>query len=333
LSIDGAKLREWGLDSGFFGADGNALTTFEYDGYIWLDHVDTDADDGAPLHLAWQVLPRLSGKVVPASNRVRINGEAFGLPAGFVNVRNRGVGPAHIDTYSLIGTSPNLPKGPRGGQAPVIDLRYVGVATFPVDAGFCSDQASFVMAFAVNTWERQTHANAPASFEFDLDVNQDGTFDYAVFNYDLSLSTSLSDGRNVTWVVDLATFEASAFFFTDHGTNSGNTVLLFCGEQIGMNASNFFQPMDVQALAVDIYFTAAVTDYLDLLTISPLGERYLGLINDIPPFGKETLTVLDFGSGNPTETGVLLFTDAARAGDVRGGAPRGKEAVAITVVP
>ncbi len=92
-------------------------------------------------------------------------------------------------------------------------------------------------------------AVAPASFDFYLDVDQDGVFDYDIFNFDLSLSTSLSDGRNVAWVVDLATGDASAFFYTDHGTNSGNTALYFCGEQIGMNAANFFQPIDMQVLA------------------------------------------------------------------------------------
>jgi hypothetical protein len=34
----------------------------------------------------------------------------------------------------------------------------------------------------------------------------------------------------------VATGVATALFFTDHGTNSGNTVLTFCAEQIGMNA-------------------------------------------------------------------------------------------------
>jgi hypothetical protein len=277
------------------------------------------------------VLPRLSGKVTAGSRTVKITGEVDDIPAGFVDLSNAGIGTGYIDTYSLIGTSPNIPKGQRGANSPVIDLRYVGVATFPVPAGFCSDVDSFVMAFAVNTWERQTHAVAPALFAFDLDVDQDGVFDYEVFNYDLALP-AITDGRNVTWVADLATGDASAFFYTDHGTNSGNTVLYFCGEQIGMNATNFFQPVDIQVLAVDLYFTGNVTDYLDGITVAPLGERYLGLVSDIAPGGEETLAVLDFGSGNDTtETGVLLLLDGAR-GDIRGGAPKGKEAISIKVI-
>jgi subtilisin family serine protease len=334
LFIDGVKLREWGMDSGGNGGNPDALTEFEYDGYLVFDNINTDDDDAEPLHMAWHVLPRLSGKITPSSNKVKITGEYEGIPAGFVDLSNHGVGAGYIDTYSLIGTSPNLPEGERGAVAPIIDLRNVGVATYPVPAGFCSEEESFVMALAVNTWERQTHANAPAEFDFYLDVDRDGLFDYDIFNFDLSFSTGLSDGRNATWVYDLATGEASAWFLTDHGTNSGNTVLYFCGEQIGMNAANFFQPIDVMVLAVDWYNSGNVTDYLDGITIAPLGERYLGLMSgDIAPGGTETLAVLDFGSGSDTtETGVLLFLDGAR-GDIRGGMPSWKEAIAIKVVP
>jgi subtilisin family serine protease len=346
LQIDGTKLREWMLNSGSRGGNPSVLTTLEYDGYLLLDDTSTNKDNDDPLHLAWHVLPRLAADVHASSKTVRIDEEAFGFPAGSTRLRNRGVGTAHVDAYSLIGTSPNLPRDRRGQNAATIDLRYVGVATFPVtkDSGICSDptdpaaQDSFVMAFAVNTWERQTHANAPGLFEFDLDTNQDGEFDFAVFNFDAALN--LTDGRNVTWVQNLQTGDASAFFFTDHGTNSGNTVLLFCGEQIGMDADNFFQPIDMQALAVDFYFSGAVTDALTDITISPLGERYLGVFGadsfgsgDIPSGETERLTVLDFGPDgtNPTETGLLLLLDAARAGGVRGGAPEDNEAIAITV--
>lgn len=327
MTIDGTNLRAWGLNSGSLGASGDTLTMFEYDGYILLD--DPTTETGDDLHLAWQVLPRQADDVSAAAERVTIEDTT-----GSVDLTNNGIGLARIDTYSLIGTSDQLPEGGRGEQSPIIDLRYVGVATFTVPAGFCSADPSFVMTFAVNTWERQTHADAPASFEFDLDVDQDGVFDYAVFSFDLAFP-ALTDGRNVTWVLDLATNDASAFFFTDHGTNSGNTVLTFCGEQIGMNATNLGQPIDVQALAVDIYFTGNVTDEITDITVSPGGERYLGLINDIPSGGTETLTVVDFGAEgtNPTESGVLLFLDAARSGGVRSGAPEGNEALAITVNP
>jgi hypothetical protein len=124
-------------------------------------------------------------------------------------------------------------------------------------------------------------------------------------------------------------------FFTDHGTNSGNTVLTFCAEQIGMNAANFGQLMDISVLAIDFYYSGLVTDLIAGITIAPLGERYLGSVEDIPPGQTGTLTVLDFGpeGTNPSETGLLLLLDASREEGIRGGAPANNEAITITVNP
>jgi len=192
------------------------------------------------------------------------------------------------------------------------DLKSVGVQTFPVDAGFCSAEASFLWAFAVNTWERQ-ESLVPVVHNVYLDTNQDGIYDYVVFNFDLSFSGALSDGRNVTWSVDLATGDATAFFFTEHNFNSGNTVLTICGEQIGQNAANFFQPMTVDALAIEWYFQGVVSDAITGMEIAPLGERYLGFPEDIAPFGSGVIDVLDFGpvGTNPSESGLLVIATSA----------------------
>ncbi|CAN5830811.1 S8 family serine peptidase [soil metagenome] len=314
LTIKGNKLRPWTMDSGAGGADPGPLTLLEYDGYIWLDDRSTSLDDDRPLHVAWHVLPRAAGKVVQLGNG---------------NLRNQGIEPAPVESYSLLATSPNLPEGGPGEQSPTPDIRRAGVQTYPVPAGFCSADESFILAFAFNTWERQTHAIAPAEFQVWLDVDQDGTDDYVVFTADLSLS--LSDGRVVTWVFDLATGALSAFFFADHDTNSGNMVMLICGEQIGMNAANFFEPVDASYAVVDWYF-GGPGDGTGTLKIAPLGERYLGLVDGdifatIARKSTATFEVLDFGPDgtNPGELGVLLL--------FRDGAPPNREALEIHISP
>jgi hypothetical protein len=343
MTINGALLAQWAMNSGSNGSNANVLTNMEYDGYINFDNVWSVADNNNPLHIPWHVLPRQSGKIKSSANSVTIGttpDPAWGVPTATATLKNNGVGAGYVDSYSLIATSPNLPEGGRGANSPIIDLRYVGVATFPVPAGFCSGVDSFVMQFAVNTWERQTHAIAPASFFFDIDVDNDGVYDYEVFNYDLSFpANTLGDGRNVTWAVNLATGDGDAFFFTEHGTNSGNTTLTICGEQIGLNASNFFQPMTITGGVVDIYFTGNVTDTFDPVSFSALGERYLGVFDgtgfgtaDIASGATSLLTILDFGplGTNPSETGLLILLDGPR-GAVRGGAPANKEVQVITV--
>ena len=271
------------------------------------------------------------------SDTVTIDGEFEGLPAGSIELDNAGVGVGAIDGYSLIGTSPELPAAAPGQQLPTIDLRYAGVQTIPVPAGFCSGSDSFLLLLAVNTWERQTHANAPAAFEWDLDTTGDGEADFAVYNLDLA--GDLSDGRNAVWVEDLETNDVSIFFLTDHGTNSANTTLILCGEQIGMDAADFGTPITADLFAVDTYFTGRTTDMITGMEFAPLGERYFPVVGDdgfgsgdVPAGGSATLNVMDFGEAgtNPGETGVLLFTDGARAG-FKAGSPQANEAIALTV--
>ncbi|NIQ12785.1 MAG: hypothetical protein GWO08_23195, partial [Gammaproteobacteria bacterium] len=114
--------------------------------------------------------------------------------------------------------------------------------------GFCSGQASFIWAFAINTWERQQHL-LPVSHQVWLDTNQDGSSDYVVLNRDLTFS-GVGDGRQVTWVFNLATGSASAFFFAEHSTNTGNTVMYICGEQIGLTGT------DMLSTNVDMFVIA-----------------------------------------------------------------------------
>lgn len=333
ITVDPSKLREWAMNSGEQGANGDLLTEFEFDGYVWLDDVNTSDDDADQMHLAWHVLPRLSAQVQAFPEKLKANRTA--------RIKNAGAGPAYIDGYSLIATSPNLPEGGWGEQSPIFDLKYFGVQTFPVSAGFCSANESFVMAFAISTWERQTMANWPALFELDLDVDQDGFVDYAIYNQDLVGSISSADGRAATFVYNVATGTSSAFFYVDHPTNSSNTVLLICGEQIGMNASNFFQPMDGILFAVDNYFTGNITDFIDGITVAPLGERFFPVFGG-SDFGSTNLAsgaatnmgVIDFGpvGTNPGELGVLLINTAVR-GDVSSGAALPYENTAIFVQP
>ncbi len=295
------KLDVWDLNgpnSGAEGANGDLLSVYEYDGYITLTNAN-DATD--TIHLPWQILPRKAGEV------------GLTWKKGFVQVRNNGVGDTRVESYSLIGSNGNMPEGGPGGQNPNPDLRYVGYATYPVPAGYCSAAPSFIMAFAVNTFEQQTHANAPFSFTVDIDADQDGNLDYEVYTSDQA--GDLSDGRNVTFVYDFATGLSSAFFYTDHQMKSGNTVMLICGEQIGMNADNFFDPMDINVYAFDNYFQGIFTDGFEGITISPLGEQYLGLFENggvgstaLPSKTSDKLRLLDYGqTTNNTESGLLLL--------------------------
>jgi len=319
LTIHGAKLAGNAMNSGSNGANPAALTFNEFDGYLQLD------DGKHPIHLAWHVLPRKAAEV---KGRDVLTFSKSGVDR--VALNNIGVGTAQIDAYSLLAVSPNLPEGPEGGQAPTPDIRAVGVNTFPVPAGFCSGQDSFIWAFAINTWERQSHL-LPVSHQVYLDTNRDGVDDYVILNRDLSGFGTISDGRQVAYALNLATGSASAFFFAEHSTNTGNTVLLVCGEQIGLTGTDMLATnVNVDIIAQDFYF-GGPGDAVTGLTVTPLGERYFGIPEDLPGKTNGAVNVIDFGAfpGNTDELGIMLFTNGDRGSGNRGGATQDSEALLI----
>jgi subtilisin family serine protease len=318
MTVHGAMLPGNYMNSGNQGASPAGLTLNEYDGYLMLD------DGSHPIHLAWHVLPRRASNVVGRNN---LN---FDGGVDLIDLTNNGVGTAQNDAYSLLATSPDLPEGGPGAQSPTPDLRAVGINTFPVPAGFCSGAASFVWAFAINTWERQQHV-LPVSHQVALDTNQDGTFDYLVLNRDLSGLGTITDGRQVSWAVNLATGTASAFFFTEHSTNTGNTVLLICGEQVGLTGTDLLATnVDMSVFAQDFYY-GGPGDGVGPLTVTPLGEQYFGIPTDISGNSSGALTVVDFGPfpGNSPEEGLMLITNGDRGTGNRGGATEDTESLLL----
>lgn len=319
LTIDGSKLRGNSMNSGSNGANPAVLTLNEYDGYLKLE------DGSDTLNIPWHVLPRKAAKVTPSTSAL--------VPGSFpqvIGLNNQGVGTAQNDAYALLATSPNIPSGPQGGQAPTPDIRAVGINTFPVPAGFCSASPSFLWAFSINTWEPQQHL-LPVSHQVILDTNQDGTADYVVLNRDQSGPTTISDGRQLAWVLNLKTSVLSAFFFAEHSMNTGNTVLYICGEQIGMNAADLLtNTVDMEVFAQDFYY-GGPGDLVEGLTVTPLGERFYGEPADVA--GKTNnataLDVYDFGAfpGNSAEKGLMLVTNGDRGAGNRGGATKDTEAL------
>ncbi len=350
-TIDAGKLRDWTLNGGVDGVNPAPLDLMEYDGYINFDRLGTTTDDKDPVHVAWQVLPRKSadvravgGTTVTLGDEIP-SGPLAGLPGGTSTLSNVGVGTAAVDVYSLVGTSPDLPAAARGSNAPVIDLKSVGVQTWLVRANTtCGAADSFLYRIAVSLWERQTTAIVPGEIDVDIDVNGDGSPDYQVFSAPSSPGM-LDDGRAATYVYDYATGgEPVAWFYTDHGTNDSNLVLTFCGDQIGMSIADLGHPMTMTVTAYDWYYRDyAVTDRIEGIAVAPYRERFAGIVNtstgDIPGKRTVTLSVADYGAAgsNPSETGLLLVLNAGRTSATGvayyGGAPAGREALPITVVP
>lgn len=330
LHIDGSRLSGWWLNSGMNGGNGAALTEMEFDGYVNL--VD-EADPRNNLSLPWHVLPRRASDPEPEPTTLYLeNG------SGQLEVFNHGVGPAYVDGYSLVAVSENQAASFAGQDRTVIDLKAVGVRTFPVAAGFCSPAPSFLLAFAVSTYYRQSHANAPGRFEINLDLDRDGVFDYQLFNADLNWP-NVSEGRNVVWVRSLMTGVATARFYIEHSLESSNFGLATCAEQLGLTPANYGQAIGVRVAARDWANSGQITDTVDGIVIVVGGDRFLAEGGDVAPESSTRWTVTDRGATgtSPSEFGLLLFTDAPRLENGRparsGAADPAREAWVIHIVP
>lgn len=332
LTIDPVALRRWRLDSGANGANGPLLTELELDGFVTLAAVG--GNDDARLQLPFQVLARPAADVTTPATRL-----GGGLRRGPVEVvlDNDGAVPAGVDAYTLLGSSPRqAPEDRAGADDPLVDLKAVGSTTVPVPAGVCGEEASFVLALAASTYDRQTHADVPAAFEFGLDLDGDPAPDVVVFNADLSVLTTgandLSVGQNAAIALDVETGEASAFFLTDHGTNSANTVLLTCAEQLGLDGGDIGRRIRVDVNAVDIYFTGAVTDSIRNLRLRVGREGFTAPSIDVPAGGQATLEATVTRRPSTYGSGLLLLLDAVRfddEGEYRTGTPVGRESIVL----
>jgi hypothetical protein len=108
-------------------------------------------------------------------------------------------------------------------------------------------------------------------------------------------------------------------------------VLYICGEQVGLTGTDMLNThVDMTVFAQDFYY-GGPGDVVDGLTVTPLGEQFVGSAPDIPGNSNGNLTITDFGAfpGNSPELGVLLITNGDRGSGARGGATPDTEALLI----
>jgi subtilisin family serine protease len=327
MTIEGSKLRNNLMNAGPDGPNPVPLTLQEYDGYLVFEKVALFGK-AEKFTLPWHVLPRKSASTDVTSGKTWKAGNG-GI--GTINLKNRGVGVAQLNGYSLLATSPNTPPGGRGENAPRPDLRAVGVTTFEVPTDVCS--SGYLWSFAVNMWERETLPVA-VDHRIALDLNNDGEDDYWLLNRDVSLN-DLSDGRQLAWSINLATGDADAFWFVEHPTNSSTTVLNACLEQFGLTAADVEarKIVGVSVYADDFYF-GGPGDAIEGLKIVPFGERYFAApASDLAAGANGNVQVFDFGQipGTTKELGVLIQTDGDRCASANncGGATKSTEALFV----
>jgi subtilisin family serine protease len=325
LNIDGTKLRNNLMNSGAGGNLIGPLTANEYDGYIVFQ------GRHHKVSMPWHVLPRKSADVVATLPRQKLQFDALGVAS--VPLTNKGVGNAQIFAYSMIATGTDRPRGEHGENAPNPDLRAVATNAFAVGPGVCTeDTANFVWEFAINMFERKA-SPVGTWHEVDIDTNADGTTDYFVINQDAGGVTALTDGRQVTAVINAETGDSVARFFVEHATNSANVILRACGSDLGLALAQAGQPMIADFRATSWYF-GGDESHLGPFVIAPAANEFTGGIPGDQLAYKQSgvLTVQRAPLPVPftPHAGVLLINNSDFGAASRGGATAKTEALLLT---
>jgi subtilisin family serine protease len=314
LAVNANLLTPWSLNGGSLGGDGFRLQNHEYDGYVSI----SDRTDS--LTLPWHILVHSAANVRPGANSLALGG----APSANLPLTNNGGAVAGtFNTFSLTGTSPRFPVSflPRpGDNFALIDLRSVGVRMIENALGPGVD----VVQFAINTWGERAHPNYPAEFDVYIDVNNDGTDDYVVFNGENGGFGAT--GQNLTVLLNLAPNSPPVVrFFTGADLTSANVILSILRSDVtGLNRDT---KLRFSVYAFDNYYTGVLTDAITGMLYTLNSPRFAAGDASVPVNGLVNLPVLRNVAGDaasPSQKGILLMHRNARTG---------LEADAITILP
>ncbi len=312
MTLNANLLPAWVPNGGSGGGNGALLDLPEYDGYVTV----SDASD--TVRLPWHILPHKAGNAVAASTAVNMGGAATAT----VNVTNTGgATTSFIDAFYLTAVSPKLPASvqpKQGDQFTVHDLKAVGTRFVDIGGGQSAVQ------FAISTHGQRSHSVYPGEFDVYIDTNNDGVYDYVLFNRENG--TFASSGQTVASLVNLATGTSVIKFFAGAELVSSNLVLTAALSDLGLTPNSKFT---FQVRAFDNYFSGALTDLVPPATVTLASPRFFvpGASATAPANATTAVSINRFAPGDaasPSQIGVLfLYSDGKT----------GAEAEAITVTP
>jgi hypothetical protein len=216
---------------------------------------------------------------------------------------NAGLAESEFDVFALTGTSPKYPAAELpepGDNLAVTDIRGVGVRYLPADGA---------LQFAFNTFGRRAHPTYPAGFEVDIDIDQDGVFDYAVYNTEQT--GFAATGISLVNVANLATGTTAAYAYLDADLNSANAILtLPMAALVGATADT---KLDFSAYVFDNYFSGQETDSILGMSFTPSTPRYAvagdssGVVRPLRLARVDTLAVAGGQTASPSQSGFLVM--------------------------
>jgi hypothetical protein len=292
--------------------DYQLLDQHEFDGWITLSSTEKNVS------LPFLVLLRQAAEVTVSNKSLpSINGTPVEVPIGLVN---NGAGVAQIDSYELIFISPDGPENGRGTNGAPSDFRYIGYRVLPVFETDCD----YLLEFAITTWERQQRLYLQY-FQIAIDIDGDFRPDFTLYNTGAGVDSDIAECR-----IFASGVETCTGFTVDHSTNTANTVLRVCSNDLGISEP---QVINVGVVTYVVPSDGSVSDFT-VFTRLLFPEPALSAPSyDVLPGGKLD-SILVSGPGRvpanrEPSLGILLFTNAYRDSLNTGAATRDTEAVAI----
>jgi hypothetical protein len=303
-----------GMTSGGSTADNvRRLDRQEFDGWITVSSVEKD------ISLPFLILLRQAAEVTVANPLLpSINGSPVNVPIGLVN---SGAGVAQIDSYQLIFISQDDPETGRGSNNPDSDFRYIGYRVLPVFETDCD----YLLEFAITTWER-TQRLLNTFFQISIDIDGDVRPDFTLFNTGPGLDSDIAECRLENSRGD----EICTGFAVDHSTNTANTVLRVCSNDLGISEP---QVINVGATTYTLPTSNSLSDGTVFRPILFPEPALVAPSYDVFP-GDALESILVSGPGGVPNSrsrslGLLLFTNAYRDSTNTGAATKETEALAI----
>jgi minor extracellular serine protease Vpr len=291
LTVNASKLPEWKQDGRDIAAAGATFPLNEFDGYISI------TDGSKKLSVPWYIMPRKAADIKV------FGGQSTKAP---LFLFNNGAGTGITEVFALTGTSPRAAKEDLpepGDNFSYIDMRAVGARLAAADT----------VQFGITTFGRRSNPVRPAGYEVQVDVNRDGTFDYAVYNDLLNSTSTLS----VVKVLNISAGTAQAFFYIDADFYSGNMILTAPLSAMGLAEDSTF---DFTVTSYDNAQSGDVSETIGPMTFTPSTPKFALQDNAITldvPFAKtsqvRSIAVAGGDQASPSQTG-LLFMHRGNAG-------------------
>lgn len=201
---------------------GNSSGFREVAGLVTLTPAGPSDNSGVSLTVPYYLVPRARSLVSTTIG----SGFGTGNPSTTAQVSNTSTvvnGTADFYAWGLSGQNSAL--GPLG-------LRAVGVQSFDSTNGK-------ELVFAVNSFAPWTYHGGTLEFAILLDINGDGTPDYAIFSDDFGLfNTGTASGQVAAIVENLTNNTFFADFFATAPDNGSTILLPVLAAHVGVNSTN-----------------------------------------------------------------------------------------------